>query len=612
MGAVCSCGVANGNAKVGKNISQKLEKIKGVSKLEGDDYSDSDSDAFIKTTRKTDSSVARKSLTSGSKPSTPTWSKSSPATPTRSKPSTPSRTSKIIQKGLGRAGERAGVVLDSIGTHMPKFNAYSGFGMASRWNKISIFAFEVANTIAKGTYLLQSLSKENIQALKKEILHSSVKQLVSTNVEELLSFAASDKRQEFEVFLREVIRFGDMCKDPQWHNMGEYFSKLDTDGPSRKKIIVDAETTVQELTTLAQHTSELYHELNAFERFEQDYRRQLEEIESLNLPRRGESLTVFQSELKEQRKLVQRLKKKSLWSKSFEEIVKKLLDVVTHIHKAIWEAFGNNGITLVSEEESKGPQRLGETGLALHYANIINQTSIIASCPTTIPQNMRDQLYRALPNSVKTALHSRILDLNERLSIFQLNAEMERTLELLLPFATNTLKAHQGFGWVGEWARASIEFDNSSTAPSNPIRLQTLYYADKEKTNQYILKLMTLVHHLIILKRRRDPALKPLPLRSPTQKTVDFHSKTKHLIPLNSASKTHGIQLSQEDKKLLDEVVSTLMVPGISKSQHFAMAKNGGTTVLSRSTGCSPSRETSARQGKSDVLDIMDGLRCHG
>lgn len=95
MGAVCSCGVANGNAKVGKNISQKLEKIKGVSKLEGDDYSDSDSDAFIKTTRKTDSSVARKSLTSGSKPSTPTWSKSSPATPTRSKPSTPSRTSKV-------------------------------------------------------------------------------------------------------------------------------------------------------------------------------------------------------------------------------------------------------------------------------------------------------------------------------------------------------------------------------------------------------------------------------------------------------------------------------------------------------------------------------------
>lgn len=37
------------------------------------------------------------------------------------------------------------------------------------------------------------------------------------------------------------------------------------------------------------------------------------------------------------------------------------------------------GIKLAREEESKGPQRLGETGLALHYANIINQTSIIVS-----------------------------------------------------------------------------------------------------------------------------------------------------------------------------------------------------------------------------------------
>lgn len=34
----------------------------------------------------------------------------------------------------------------------------------------------------------------------------------------------------------------------------KYF-RLDTDGPSHKKIKVDAETTVQELTTLAQHTS---------------------------------------------------------------------------------------------------------------------------------------------------------------------------------------------------------------------------------------------------------------------------------------------------------------------------------------------------------------------
>lgn len=71
-------------------------------------------------------------------------------------------------------------------------------GMASRGNKISILAFEVANTITKGASLLQSLSKENVEYLKKEILPSKgVQQLVSTNMKELLAIAAADKRLVF-------------------------------------------------------------------------------------------------------------------------------------------------------------------------------------------------------------------------------------------------------------------------------------------------------------------------------------------------------------------------------------------------------------------------------
>jgi hypothetical protein len=38
-----------------------------------------------------------------------------------------------------------------------------------------------------------------------------------------------------------------------------------------------------------------------------------------------------------------------------------------------------SGTTLVNEEPRKGPERLGEAGLALHYANIISQINIIVS-----------------------------------------------------------------------------------------------------------------------------------------------------------------------------------------------------------------------------------------
>ncbi|EPS62969.1 hypothetical protein M569_11819 [Genlisea aurea] len=130
---------------------------------------------------------------------------------------------------LGKAGivglEKAVEVLDTLGSSMTSLNS-TGFstGVASRANRISILAFEVANTIAKGSTLLQSLSVENIRVLKKEIMASEgVKRLVSTDINELLLIAAADKREEFDVFSREVIRFGNLCKDPQWHNLDRFF-----------------------------------------------------------------------------------------------------------------------------------------------------------------------------------------------------------------------------------------------------------------------------------------------------------------------------------------------------------------------------------------------------
>lgn len=98
---------------------------------------------------------------------------------------------------LGKAGSVGLEVLDTLGSSMINLNANSGFvsNMASRGNKVSILAFEVANTIVKGSNLMQSLSQENIKTLKKEILHSEgVQLLVSTDSKELLRIAASDKR----------------------------------------------------------------------------------------------------------------------------------------------------------------------------------------------------------------------------------------------------------------------------------------------------------------------------------------------------------------------------------------------------------------------------------
>ena len=95
--------------------------------------------------------------------------------------------------GLGKAVE----VLDTLGSSMTSLTPSGGFvsGVTTKGNKISILAFEVANTIVKGANLMHSLSKENIKYLKEMVLPSEgVQHLVSKDMDELLRIAASDKR----------------------------------------------------------------------------------------------------------------------------------------------------------------------------------------------------------------------------------------------------------------------------------------------------------------------------------------------------------------------------------------------------------------------------------
>ncbi|GMI82484.1 PSK SIMULATOR 2 [Hibiscus trionum] len=608
MGGVCSGGTNERHTKLDRTgFSGKLKSKRSFGKQKRNSNSHANVSGFDKVQQRHDSGDLRLQFSRELKPSTPSRISASKGSQRNS--------------FLGRAGivglEKAVDVLDTLGSSMSNLNAGTGFvtGLASRGHTISILAFEVANTIAKGANLLQSLSEENIQFLKKEVLQSEgVQKLVSTNMKELQSIAAADKREELDIFSREVIRFGDLCKDPQWHNLGRYFSRLDVETTLHKQDRAEANRTMQELTSLAQHTSELYHELNALDRFDQDVRRKLEELESLNLPKKGENLMILQSDLKQQKKIVRSLEKKSLWSRTLEEIVEKFVDIITYMHQAISEAFGDSAS--VAKETTEDPQKLGVAGLALHYANVIHQIDNIVARPAYLPPNTRDTLYRGLPPSVKKSLRSRLQsgDTKEELTVSQVKDEMEKTLKWLVPVATNTTKAHQGFGWVGEWANTGIEFGRSGSTNNTLTRLQTLYHANKQKTDAYILELVAWLHQLISLAKQRDHEFKPHPIRSPTSKGLPFHSKMQRFLSLKDGAKLHRIELCEEDRNLLNKVTARRLIPGVSKSQEFPLGKSKRIKVLalSKSTGNSPDRSFRARNilkhTQTNRLDVMDGL----
>ncbi|KAF9621281.1 hypothetical protein IFM89_018498, partial [Coptis chinensis] len=142
---------------------------------------------------------------------------------------------KSASLGLGKAVE----ALNTLGSSMTNLNLSSGFvpRAATKGNIISILAFEVANTIVKGATLMQSLSKENIEHLKEVGLPlEGVQCLVSKDMEDLLRIAAADKREELKIFSSEVVRFGNRCKDPQWHNLHRYFEKMGIEVVTQKQL----------------------------------------------------------------------------------------------------------------------------------------------------------------------------------------------------------------------------------------------------------------------------------------------------------------------------------------------------------------------------------------
>ncbi|OIW06570.1 hypothetical protein TanjilG_03964 [Lupinus angustifolius] len=468
--------------------------------------------------------------------------------------------------GLGKAVE----VLDTLGSSMTNLNVNSGFtsGVMTKGNKISILAFEVANTIVKGANLMHSLSKENIRHLKEVVLPSEgVQNLISRDMDELLRIAAADKREELKIFCGEVVRFGNRCKDPQWHNLDRYLEKLGSELTQQKQLKEEAEMVMQQLMTSVHYTAVI----NVYKCV-------------------GDTLAILRAELKSQKKHVANLKKKSLWSKILEEVMEKFVDIVHFLHLEMHEAFGSADADKQVKDFQGSHKKLGSACLALHYANVVSQIDTLVSRSGYVPPNIRDALYQGLPPNVKSALRSRLQSFQviEELTVPQIKDEMEKTLQWLVPIATNTTKAHHGFGWVGEWANIGLQVNRKPAGQSDLLRIETLYHADKDKTEGYILELVVCLHHLVSKVKVGNGGLKsPVksPIRSPTQMTGElFTQKGCSSSPM----------LTIEDHKMLRDVGKRKLMPGISKSQELGISKSRLSKYhrLSKSSNHSPINES--------------------
>lgn len=521
----------------------------------------------------------------------------------RSKQAAVAKVSEVSSR-LGRAGTaglgKAVEVLDTLGSSMTNLNSGSGFisGTTTKGNEIGILSFEVANTIMKGSTLMQSLSKRSIRQLKEVVLPSdAVQNLVSEDMDELLRIFAADKREELKIFSGEVVRFGNHCKDPQWHELDRYFEKISRKLTPQKQLREEADSVMQQLMTLVRSTAELYHEMHSLDRFEQDYMRKRQEEEKSLATYRGDNVSIIRSERKSQRKQVKLLKKKSLWSRSMEEVMEKLVDIIHFLHLEIHNAFGSSDGCEPADESPSSHQRLGPSGLALHYANIVIQIDTLVLRSSSVAQNLRDALYQNLPPSLKSAIRSKVqsFHVKEELTVTDIKAEMEKTLQWLVPIATNTAKAHHGFGWVGEWAGTGSEVNRKPTVQTDIIQIETLHHADKEKTEAYILDLVVWLHHLISRSKSgtSGSGMKP-PTKSPISTSLLTTTEQPKDVPTNGQLPMVTI----EEQEMLQCVNKKRWTPGISKSQNF----DHGKTRLKKHNRLSKSCSSSPTRGSKELL----------
>jgi hypothetical protein len=185
---------------------------------------------------------------------------------------------------------------------------------------------------------------------------------------------------------------------------------------------------------------------------------------------------------------------------------------------------------------------------------------------------------------------------------------------LLVPIASNTAKAHHGFGWVGEWANTGSENNRkASSGPMDVIRIETLHHADKDKTDAFILEQVLWLHYLVSRS-----------LNMTQQINIKSHIEAPSCI--TSQKPNQATSLTTEDKLLLQDMSRKKWTPGHSRSVDFdsKTARLRKHDRLSKSTSHSPAKVTrgpatikrqpsgvplhSFKMEKQKAMDIIDRL----
>ncbi|XP_058086179.1 protein PSK SIMULATOR 1 [Magnolia sinica] len=416
-------------------------------------------------------------------------------------------------------------------------------------SNVGVLAFEIAGLMSKLLQLWQSLSDKNIARLRHESISLiGVRKIVSHDDTFLLGLACAEMVESLRLVAKSICRLGKRCDDLGLQQFDRFFDEFAESGRDTHNWIMTwkemESRAAKKMNRYVTATAALHKQIDELAETEHGLKKLLQcsSEQGHESPIKIKKIAELQQKLFWQKQEVKHLKESSLWSRSFDAVTSSLARSVFTVLSRIKLVFGvghelppaiaslhrslsvsatvhpsenpttckfisgplttskfqdhhrDHTINFLDSNKKllKPPaSTLGAAALALHYANLIIVIEKMIQSPQLVGVDARDDLYVMLPTSIRVSLRARLRGVRLSASDPALAGEWRdalwRILEWLAPLAHNMIK------WQSE---RSFEQQNMVPRPTTILLLQTLFFANQEKTEAAITELLVGLNYI--------------------------------------------------------------------------------------------------------------------
>ncbi|KAL3521455.1 hypothetical protein ACH5RR_019604 [Cinchona calisaya] len=430
-------------------------------------------------------------------------------------------------------------------------------GLMIKKSNVGVLAFEIAGLMTKLLHLWQSLSDKNITRLRNESISlEGVRKIVSDDEDFLLGLAYAEMVENLRLVANSVSRLSKKCEDSNLRSFDQLLEEFSKTGRDPNHWVLswkDMGAKNKKMDGYVTITATLHREMDELLVVENGLRKSslllLQSNRKDHSTIKEQKIVELQQKLLWQRHQVKYLKEKSLWCRSFDTVTSLLAKSIFTILSRIKLVFGINthgrypiyslprslsasastvfpssehpksynfvsgplmknqkfeedddGFFEIKSKLMKPPSgTLGGAALSLHYANLIIVIEKMIRSPQLVGVDARDDLYNMLPNNIRSSLRERLKGVGFSASDPFLAGEWRDALHKILGWLSPL--AHNMIKWQSE---RSFEQQNLLHNKTNVLQLQTLYFANQEKTEAAITELLVGLNYIWRFEREMN------------------------------------------------------------------------------------------------------------